>query len=287
MISFHGKQEIKQKYLERVKEHFEADEIIKGKYWEKGKGCAVGCTIHENDHSKYEIELGIPEILAILEDGIFEDLPNERAKTWPIEFLDAIPIGVDLYEVWPKFAIWLLTDKDYGVVKYAKSEKSINCINTIADYYSLYEKITAKQWEDAYADASAASADAYADAHAASADAADAVSSAAYASASASAYAADVAADAANVASAAAAASASAYAADVAADAANVAASAGYAASAAAYATADAADAVSSAAYASAYAADVAVYAVTAYVVRKNYRIAQANKLLELLRECR
>lgn len=46
LIAFHGKQSIKDEYLARVRAHKAADEIIKGVYWEKGKGCAVGCTVH-------------------------------------------------------------------------------------------------------------------------------------------------------------------------------------------------------------------------------------------------
>jgi hypothetical protein len=45
LIAFHNDQKIKDKYLARVEAHRKADEIIKGKYWENGKGCAVGCTL--------------------------------------------------------------------------------------------------------------------------------------------------------------------------------------------------------------------------------------------------
>src|SRR5208282_5693902 len=90
MLAFHGKQQIKDEYLTRVKAHREADQIMKGQYWENGRGCAVGCTIHNSDHGRYETELGTPRILARLEDGIFESLPNDLAMTWPERFLDAI-----------------------------------------------------------------------------------------------------------------------------------------------------------------------------------------------------
>lgn len=45
LIAFHGKQSIKDKLLAQLQAHYEADEIIKGIYWENGKGCAVGCTV--------------------------------------------------------------------------------------------------------------------------------------------------------------------------------------------------------------------------------------------------
>ena len=83
MKAFHNDEKIKKKYLSRLRAHQKADEIVKGFYWEMGKGCAVGCTIHSSDHGAYETELGIPRWLAKLEDRIFEGLPNGRAKKWP------------------------------------------------------------------------------------------------------------------------------------------------------------------------------------------------------------
>lgn len=122
LISFHGKQSIKDKYIARVKAHAEDDEIIKGKYWEDGKGCAVGCTIEGNEHKRYETELGIPESIAYLEDGIFEGLSNEEAMKFPLEFIEAIPVGADLSKVTIQFKIWLLMDKKHGVIQYADAQ---------------------------------------------------------------------------------------------------------------------------------------------------------------------
>ncbi len=94
MLSFHGKQEIKDKYLARVIKHRELDNIIQGTGWKNGKGCAVGCTLENYDHSRYPIELGLPEWLARLEDKIFEELNKEKALIWPERFLASIPVGV-------------------------------------------------------------------------------------------------------------------------------------------------------------------------------------------------
>ena len=114
MKAFHNDPKIKEYYLERVRAHAAADEIAQGNYYKviggKLKACAVGCTIHGHDHSAYERELGIPMILARLEDRIFENLPENLMKTWPDRFLSAIEVGADLSTVWPKFAIFLLTD---------------------------------------------------------------------------------------------------------------------------------------------------------------------------------
>ena len=111
LLAYHGDPAIKAKYLARVQAHREADELIKGQYWEDGKGCAVGCTIHGSKHARYEIELGIPQMLARLEDCIFEGLPNGNAKKWPERFLSAAQPGQDLSLVGWKFLHWLLTDE--------------------------------------------------------------------------------------------------------------------------------------------------------------------------------
>ena len=70
LIAYHNKPEIKSGILAQLELHKAADEIIKGQYWKNGKGCAVGCTIHGQDHMQYETRFGIPVMLARLEDCI-------------------------------------------------------------------------------------------------------------------------------------------------------------------------------------------------------------------------
>jgi hypothetical protein len=168
LLSFHGDQAIKDKYIARLQAHYKADEIIKGGYWENGKGCAVGCTVHSSEHDSYETELGISWRLAIIEDSIFENLPNEQAKEFPIQFLEAIPVGVDTELVFKKFIIWSLIDLKDGVIQFQEGiEKEIT--QEIAHTYqkSFTEQIPDTKWNEltAYATASTfayASASAYA-----------------------------------------------------------------------------------------------------------------------------
>lgn len=133
--AFHGDPLIKRTYLSRVKAHEKADEIIKGQYWKEGKGCAVGCTIHGDNHSAYETELGIPEALARLQDNIFEGLPNSLAKTWPARFLKAIRPGADLSKASDEFIVWLLTDEKYGVLQFAMTDEAKEAIQTVSDLF--------------------------------------------------------------------------------------------------------------------------------------------------------
>ena len=117
MIAYHNDPAIKAKLLADLQAHADADRLVKGQYWENGKGCAVGCTLYSlgvdgaaSNHAEYETRLGIPQMLARLEDTIFEGLPNADAMQWPMRFSAAIAPGADLSRVGWKWLHWLLTD---------------------------------------------------------------------------------------------------------------------------------------------------------------------------------
>ena len=164
MEAFHNNPLIKEKYLTRVQAHYQADQIIKGKYWENGKGCAVGCTIHSHNHEEYESKLGIPENIAYLQDSIFESLPNNLAKEFPLQFLSAIKVGADLKNVSKLLMIWVLTDKEYGVLQYADNKKVIQDVAN-ALLQDMVTPVSVEEWlklkynaDNAYPAASANSA---------------------------------------------------------------------------------------------------------------------------------
>ena len=182
MQAFLGKASVKRKYLSRVRKHRKADELIHGTYWEKGKGCAVGCTVHSGNHGDYETQLGIPRILARLEDGIFESLSNGKAQEWPERFLSAIKPGADLSLVWPKFAVWMLVDAKCGVLQFARNEITKKAIQDVADAYQGVANGNTDNVDWGKLRAAAYAADA-ADAAAYAADAANAAANAADAAA--------------------------------------------------------------------------------------------------------
>jgi hypothetical protein len=133
MFAFTNTEVTKPQLLCQLRAHAEADQIVKGYYWKRGKGCAVGCTIHGNDHSLYEPLFGIPQMLAHLEDCIFEGLPVGRARWWPFQFVEAIEPGADLSRVGWKFLHWLLTDKNINPGINDPSVKSVirQCVNSL------------------------------------------------------------------------------------------------------------------------------------------------------------
>ena len=169
MLAYHNDPTVKTAIIVQLEAHRAADQLIKGQYWEDGKGCAVGCTVHSSNHKAYERRFGIPEVLARLEDRIFEGLPNDRAMEWPVRFMSAIKPGADLSMVWPKFALWLLTEE----VK-TNRPQAAEAIARVADLYRAWvagKKPAKAKWHAAADAANAADAAAYA-AYAAAANAA-------------------------------------------------------------------------------------------------------------------
>ena len=199
MLSYQNDPALKSRFMAHVQRHRELDAIAQGTYGQtndgKWQGCAVACSLrsldeidglyikqHYNEHARLASRLGIPLVLAYLQDQIFEGLPEADALAWPSQFAAAIPVGRDLSIVWPRLALWLLTDESAGVIRFAQCERTRKSIAAVASLYARHvagDSPTKEEWISArYAAADAAAAryaDADADADAAAAaDAADA-----------------------------------------------------------------------------------------------------------------
>ena len=101
MLSYHNDPAVKQKYVARFAQHRAADQVIQGLGYDSAssRGCFVGCTLEDYDHSRFPVELGWPQWLAHLADKIFEGLPREEAPQFGTDLLDAVPVGADLEPV--------------------------------------------------------------------------------------------------------------------------------------------------------------------------------------------
>lgn len=109
LLSFHNDHAVKQKYVDRLTEHRRLEHLTQGVGFERNgttKGCAVGCTLDAYDHSRYPVELGLPEWLARLEDFLFEQLPKAEAEQFAVDLFAVIPVGVDVEPVRHKLGAW-------------------------------------------------------------------------------------------------------------------------------------------------------------------------------------
>lgn len=162
-------QDLKSALVAEIRKHREQDQVIQGNYGteEDGKfrGCAVGCAIdslfrvggHDtpyylcSDHGIYERELGIPRILAELQDVTHEGLSDESFPTWPERFMEAVSTETDLSLVFPKFALWFLVDEEYGILSYAIGTKHQEAVEEAAGLLSAIvagEHIPLQVWKD-------------------------------------------------------------------------------------------------------------------------------------------
>jgi hypothetical protein len=137
LLSFLGKSELKQKYVDRLQEHRRLEHLTQQVGWKGGKGCAIGCILEAYDHSLFPIELGLPEWLARLIDITFERLPKGDAEQFAEDVLQAIPVGVDIEPVRHKVAIRRLTRLLDTVPKSDQSyyQEVINAVQQVIQYH--------------------------------------------------------------------------------------------------------------------------------------------------------
>jgi hypothetical protein len=157
LISYLGDNELKVRFVDEIRRHQEADQILQGTYGEgtgkNWKGCAVGCSVHSlnkinktkastSDHTVYEKALGMPEWLARLEDTIFEGLPKELAMKWPLRFAQAVPVGVDLDPIKWKFCAYLMVQNIEQVLTLDITDKlKEQVVSAIRGVLNLHETI--------------------------------------------------------------------------------------------------------------------------------------------------
>ncbi|MCI0536105.1 MAG: hypothetical protein L0Z50_12845 [Verrucomicrobiales bacterium] len=169
LIAYFGDAALKADLIEEIRSHREHDQIVKGHYGRMNSrwtGCAIGCSIRSlnlrrgldlptNDHRIYETHLGIPQVVAQLEDAIFEGLPDDRYLHWPEQVAAAIRPGADLSSVWPKFALWLFTDSRLLFI----TDINQAAIKEVADLYAQWvagKEPSAEAWRAADVAAAAA-----------------------------------------------------------------------------------------------------------------------------------
>ncbi|MBY0359692.1 MAG: hypothetical protein K2W82_16945 [Candidatus Obscuribacterales bacterium] len=116
--AFFGDRLRKFSLLEQLRAHREANQLVQSSFiWSGDFGSATGCTIHSEDLSLYQSQLGIPVVLAYLKEFFFQIIPQaEDAQKFPEEFLSAIKPGSDLSDVWVEFVNWLILDPQNGLV---------------------------------------------------------------------------------------------------------------------------------------------------------------------------
>lgn len=157
MLSYHNDSNFKDMVVGFMKDHQLLDDIIKGSYGEteygkEFKGCAVGCTINSinkalgksydtNNHKVFEESMGIPTWLAAIQEEFFEVLPCGHDSQFAIEFLESIPVGVNLDIIQWKFYSFIIIES-IEAIKNKKNlpenikQMAIDIMNMVLHAYS-------------------------------------------------------------------------------------------------------------------------------------------------------
>lgn len=127
-LTYHNDPAIKAKAIARCKEHIEADRLRAGNYGQEFddgfRGCAIGCQLWDiareegwdwrdrGDEHEIVAEAYWPGQvwLSHLEDRIFECLPSQERKEWPLRLVSAVPVGVDITPVSHRLTAYILRD---------------------------------------------------------------------------------------------------------------------------------------------------------------------------------
>lgn len=92
------------KLIECSDAHCAADEFIAGHYDWHGGACAIGCAVRDcqkmgildasldpSDHAALASATGLPKMVLLLQDHVFEGLSDEERPHWPPRFWRPLP----------------------------------------------------------------------------------------------------------------------------------------------------------------------------------------------------
>jgi hypothetical protein len=94
----------------------------------------------------FESEYGIEWRVAWLCDDLFECLPHQDAKLFPLRFAEAIPVGADLSHVYDQWCAWMLGDPTHGLIKIS-DEPSVKAMADLFARASRGDEPSNPEWE--------------------------------------------------------------------------------------------------------------------------------------------
>lgn len=107
MLAFQSDPFLKEFLLKRMRAHNEAGEITKeGPYWDGKRGRPLPCMLNRNAPEDYELETGIPLILAQVAERIFMGLSPGGGAYFALAFISEIKPGQDLSGVARQYLRW-------------------------------------------------------------------------------------------------------------------------------------------------------------------------------------
>jgi len=87
IFAWHNEPKLKAAAMARLREHRRMDAIVKGVYWNNGRGCQLGCLTHSsgNPHEDAQRLFGLPLRVGYWLESVFEGLPEHECEDWVLE----------------------------------------------------------------------------------------------------------------------------------------------------------------------------------------------------------
>ena len=159
LLTYHCDPDVKAARIARCKAHIEADRLRAQTYGEENGrfiACAIGCQLYDiaaergvdwrdinndeiNRHRIVADDYGWPDWLCWLEDTLFEGLPESRCAGWPLELVEAVPVGVDIEPVRHRLMAFIQREM---LLQYLDAEKFPAVASAIERTAVLYEQAT-------------------------------------------------------------------------------------------------------------------------------------------------
>ena len=142
----------KKKFLAEAKRHRKADRFIQGQWIEEGKdekgmhrGSFFTCMMQTDEDilSSAVDQMKLPAWLIHVSEKIFEGLPKEEAKEFPVQLLEAIPVKADMTQVWKDWNYAILMDEERGQYKYCGGNQQ--CEDAVKQCAELFRADTTSE----------------------------------------------------------------------------------------------------------------------------------------------
>lgn len=99
----------------------------------------LGCGRIGNEnvtYNDYWYCFNIPPVYARIEQILYTGLSHKDSVNFPLDFMESIPVGADISDVWRKFVVSVLSDKQHGIVKtIARNSSDYKTVKDIAKLY--------------------------------------------------------------------------------------------------------------------------------------------------------
>lgn len=105
-----------------------------------GSGCSIHDVLRDEKECRrrFEEDLGIPVIFILIVDHIWNELPDELAKEFPLLVMSSISAGQDFSKVLHRLILSLLVDEEVGPLKHVKEGFQTYVIQNIINTYKRY-----------------------------------------------------------------------------------------------------------------------------------------------------